>query len=211
VANIEYGVVPVRLADSFGPPASLERLIPGGTRQAWGGEAKVASTLCTTRIRDMKSLGMFLQRRFCLRFSLTLEGFMKATVRKGFTLIEILIVVIILGILAAIVIPQFTNASEDAKLSAMQSTVQTVQSQIELFKLQQPDAELNADNLFDSLTTKVVDTVNNKTYGPYLQAKPVHPFANSTSVSSNVPTTDGWFFVDGQFGGVAKGTRFPKE
>ena len=35
---------------------------------------------------------------------------MRNTARKGFTLVEILIVVIILGILAAIVIPQFTSA-----------------------------------------------------------------------------------------------------
>ena len=35
--------------------------------------------------------------------------------KTGFTLVEILIVVIILGILAAIVIPQFTSASESAK------------------------------------------------------------------------------------------------
>jgi len=41
---------------------------------------------------------------------------MVARTRKScFTLVEILIVVIILGILAAIVIPQFTNASQDAR------------------------------------------------------------------------------------------------
>ena len=35
-------------------------------------------------------------------------------IRRGFTLIEILIVVVILGILAAVVVPQFTNAADDA-------------------------------------------------------------------------------------------------
>ena len=43
--------------------------------------------------------------------------------KSGFTLIEILIVVIILGILAAIVIPQFSNASNDARKSSLASTV----------------------------------------------------------------------------------------
>jgi len=55
--------------------------------------------------------------------------------RKGFTLIEILIVVIILGILAAIVIPQFTNASKEAKQSSLVTMVQSLRSQIALFKL----------------------------------------------------------------------------
>ncbi len=40
---------------------------------------------------------------------------MRTQVKRAFTLIEILIVVVILGILAAIVIPQFTSASQDAK------------------------------------------------------------------------------------------------
>ena len=59
--------------------------------------------------------------------------------RKGFTLIEILIVVIILGILAAIVIPQFTNASKEAKQSSLVTMVQSLRSQIALFKLQHND------------------------------------------------------------------------
>jgi general secretion pathway protein G len=67
--------------------------------------------------------------------------------RKGFTLIEILIVVIILGILAAIVIPQFTNASQDARKNSLTSQLQTIRSQIELYKLQHRD---QLPNLLDA-------------------------------------------------------------
>lgn len=56
-------------------------------------------------------------------------------VRKAFTLIEILIVVIILGILAAIVVPQFTSATEEAQISNMQSTLQTIRNQTELYRV----------------------------------------------------------------------------
>lgn len=56
-------------------------------------------------------------------------------VKRGFTLIEILIVVVILGILAAIVIPQFTDASQQASASTVKSTLQTLRSQVELYRV----------------------------------------------------------------------------
>ncbi len=64
---------------------------------------------------------------------------MSRNIKRGFTLVEILIVVIILGILAAIVIPQFSNASRDARRPNVTSRRQTLRSQIELFKLQHRD------------------------------------------------------------------------
>lgn len=54
---------------------------------------------------------------------------------KAFTLVEILIVVVILGILAAIVVPQFTKASEDAQTGNVVTQLQTIRSQIELFRV----------------------------------------------------------------------------
>ena len=56
--------------------------------------------------------------------------------KRGFTLIEILIVVVILGILAAIIIPQFTDAAQDASAASARSQLQTMRSQIELYRVQ---------------------------------------------------------------------------
>lgn len=60
---------------------------------------------------------------------------MRTRRKTGFTLVEILIVVVILGILAAIVIPQFTSASQEAIKGALKSQIQTISSQIELYRV----------------------------------------------------------------------------
>jgi general secretion pathway protein G len=70
---------------------------------------------------------------------------MNQRIAKGFTLVEILIVVVILGSLAAIVVPQFTNASQDAIKSALASQIQTVNSQVELYRVQNAGSLPSAD------------------------------------------------------------------
>ncbi len=62
------------------------------------------------------------------------NGANKTNRRNGFTLIEILIVVVILGILAAIVVGQFQTTTTSANASAAKSSLKVVRSQIELYR-----------------------------------------------------------------------------
>ena len=119
-------------------------------------------------------------------------------IRKGFTLVEILIVVIILGILAAVVIPQFTEASNDARDSALASDLQTVRSQIELYKIQHLDV-LPTANIAEQLTSKtlvtgVVDDALG-TLGPYLQQFPTNPYTNSDTVGAVSVAGQAWIYT----------------
>jgi general secretion pathway protein G len=113
----------------------------------------------------------------------------RTTAVRGFTLVEILIVVIILGILAAIVIPQFTNASQNARESSLQSTLQTLRSQIQLYKLQHGDVLPDLTSNWDALTGSTSYGNPSQSFGPYMQAVPVNPMnGNSTIVNATVAT-----------------------
>lgn len=111
--------------------------------------------------------------------------------KRGFTLVEILIVVVILGILAAIVIPQFTQASSEAKLNSLCSNLQSMRSQIELYKCQHNDIApafatfenqmiycTNISGAIQGTGSKVRDAANGFIYGPYLEKVPDNPFNN---------------------------------
>jgi general secretion pathway protein G len=112
---------------------------------------------------------------------------------SGFTLVEILIVVVILGILAAIVIPQFTDASTQAKESALASDIQMMRSQLELYKIQHndnlPDCTSQATFEADILEQTDQYGAPGTDFGPYMGKIPSNPFVSGT-------TTDDITFVD---------------
>jgi general secretion pathway protein G len=126
--------------------------------------------------------------------------------KSGFTLIEILIVVVILGILAAIVIPQFTDASTEAKTSSLCSDLQTMRSQIELYKVQHNDALPGGGGAtFTEALTGYTDidgdvqaAAGAGVYGPYLQKIPTNQFVDSNGIDmTGTPGNDsgsGWDF-----------------
>ena len=115
--------------------------------------------------------------------------------RKGFTLIEILIVVIILGILAGIILPQFTNATESSKTSSVQSTAQTLRGAVQLYYYQHNDTLPPADQFWTLMMTQTdangnayaAGTSISGPYGPYMQSIPLNALnAASTVIDANI-------------------------
>lgn len=108
---------------------------------------------------------------------------------RGFTLVEILIVVVILGILAAIVVPQFTNASQEATKGALASQLQTINSQIELYRVQH-NGELPETHV--ASVTEPGDPLGGATFGgwgvmvesDYLKDEPNNGWTRSSNVDA---------------------------
>ena len=117
-------------------------------------------------------------------------------VRRAFTLVEVLIVVIVLGILAAIVVPQFSSASGDASLASLTTNLQTIRGQLELYKMQHNSTYPTLAGFTAQMTagTKADGTAGTD-FGPYLMNIPVNPFSNvNTLTTEDAGSGKGWYY-----------------
>jgi prepilin-type N-terminal cleavage/methylation domain-containing protein len=103
--------------------------------------------------------------------------------KKGFTLVELLIVIVILGILAAIVIARFAGATKESKESNLKGNLRTIRASLETYKA---NSKSNSyPPTLNDLWNGTNSDVDSKTF---LERIPIDPFYRSKSVF--LATTD---------------------
>lgn len=121
----------------------------------------------------------------------------------GFTLVELLIVVIILSILAVVVIPQFTNTTDDARLAAADTALGNMRAVVDLYYAQHaeyPSRNSDGTNAANSslafvwqlarytdsagVAALTTDPNTGTIYGPYLKKEevPLEPLTDSRAL-----------------------------
>jgi len=101
-----------------------------------------------------------------------------ARYRQGFTLIEIMVVVIILGILAAIVAPNVIGKVGEARSSAARQDLRGIESALKLYRLDNFGYPTTEQGL-SALVTKPADPSIRNWKGSYLDREPRDPWGNA--------------------------------
>ena len=109
----------------------------------------------------------------------------RAAIRRGFSLIELVIVIIIIGIIAAIAIPRMSRGSQGAAESSLRANLAVMRNAIELF-VTEHEGKVPVVATFEDQMTKNTDidgnvgtTAGMHIYGPYMREIPKLPVNSS--------------------------------
>lgn len=125
---------------------------------------------------------------------------------KGFTLVEIMVVVVIMGILAALVVPKMMGRTDDARILAAKQDIATIMQGLKLYRLDNQRYPTTGQGLQALMTMPTSSPVpGNWKVGGYLERLSKDPWGNSYQYQS--PGSHGEIDVfsmgaDGQAGGT---------
>ena len=100
--------------------------------------------------------------------------------KRGFTLVEIVLVIVLIGILAAIVVPKFTGQSDKAKIAATKANIESIRSAIRLY-------QSNNDGALPATLAALVTT--------YIKIVPEESVTPSSTVVAANTGAGGWVYV----------------
>ncbi len=124
-----------------------------------------------------------------------------ANARTRISWIEVAIVTVVLAVLAALVVPQFSQAGVDPREKEVRAAVQIVQGQIELYKAQHENHYPSLARFCEQMTlssnnrgiTGTTDA-NGFDCGPYLRRIPANPYSGTSDVGDRAGGPNAWLY-----------------
>ena len=125
--------------------------------------------------------------------------------QQGFTLIEIMVVLVIIGIIAMLVVPNVLSRPDDARVTVTKADIQAISNALEIYKLDNYTYPTTLQGL-DALVKKPAGTPEPKNWkaGGYLKSVPADPWGNPYQYASpgiNAPYDLLSYGADGKAGG----------
>ena len=136
----------------------------------------------------------------------TFKSFVRRRLQAGFTLIELMVVLVIIGVLAALIVPNVLDRAEDARVMAARTDVNNLMQALKLYKLDNqraPTSEQGLQALIAKPTTGPIPT----NWKPYLDKLPNDPWGRpyqylNPGIKGEIDVMS--FGADGQPGGEGK-------
>ena len=110
---------------------------------------------------------------FCRRPLSTLRH----TASRGFTLIELMVVLVIIGVLAALIVPNVLDRADDARVTAAKTDIANLNQALKLYRLDNQRYPTSEQGL-QALVTKPTSGPAPTNWKPYLEKLPNDPWGN---------------------------------
>jgi general secretion pathway protein G len=156
--------------------------------------------------RNCKSFNQLSTPSNFLKTAASKQKTLRALASKGFTLIELMVVLVIIGVLAALIIPNVLERADEARVTAAKTDISNLMQALKLYKLDNQTFP-SADQGLQALATKPTQGVAPSNWKSYVDKVPNDPWGHpyqylAPGIKNEVDVMS--FGADGQSGGEGK-------